>query len=210
MSLLLRSRAAIGRIFRKQGLLINSFYVLRQGLQNFKLFAEGWNTETESGQEDKNKGSFELPEVFAGAPAGGAPAKNAKAPPPAKGKPAGKGGAPDAGTTDASEKAEEEAKRKMFEQKAEKERLRVEAFIKRRHPHMYLWLKTKVEIISILFMQRRLEDCADCIAVTKLEAMSIRDQFFIRKLDEIDFMIQVYCGQTQSALNKGRELRLHA
>lgn len=52
----------------------------------------------------------------------------------------------------------------------------------------------KVEIISILFMERRLEDCSDCIAVTRLEAMSIRDQFFIRKLDEIDFMMQVYNG----------------
>lgn len=40
--------------------------------------------------------------------------------------------------------------------------------------------------------------------------MSIRDNFFIRHLEEVDFMMQVYDGQTQSALNKGREVRLHA
>ena len=41
LSLMLRERYAIGRAYRKQGLLVNSFYVLRKGLQNFKLFAEG-------------------------------------------------------------------------------------------------------------------------------------------------------------------------
>lgn len=62
----------------------------------------------------------------------------------------------------------------------------------------------------MLFSQRRFEDCSDTIAVTKLECLSIRDNFFIRHLDEVDFMMQVYDGQTQAALNKGRELRLHA
>lgn len=62
----------------------------------------------------------------------------------------------------------------------------------------------------MLFSQRRFEDCSDTIAVTKLETMSIKDNFFIRQLDEVDFMMQVYHGQTQSALNKGRELRMHA
>lgn len=75
---------------------------------------------------------------------------------------------------------------------------------------MLLWLKTKIEIISILFSQRRFEDCSDSIAIAKLECMAIKDQFYLRQLNELDFMMQVYDGQTQSALNKGRELRLHA
>lgn len=73
-----------------------------------------------------------------------------------------------------------------------------------------MWLKTKVAIVQILFSQRRFEDCSDTIAVTKLECMTIKDSFYIRQLDEIDFMMQVYAGQTQSALNKGREIRMHA
>jgi hypothetical protein len=75
---------------------------------------------------------------------------------------------------------------------------------------MLLWLKLKTVIIQILFAQRRFEDCMDTIGVTKLECMAIRDTYFIRNLDICDFMMQVYAGQTQSALNKGREIRLHA
>ena len=56
---------------------------------------------------------------------------------------------------------------------------------------MLLWLKTKIEIISILFTQKRFEDCADTISVTKLEAMGIQDTYFLRRLNEIDFMILV-------------------
>ena len=37
------------RIFRKQGLLINAYYAMKQGLVNFKLIAEGWSNEVESG-----------------------------------------------------------------------------------------------------------------------------------------------------------------
>lgn len=66
MTLMLRSRNILGRIFRKQGLLINAYYSLKQGLINFKLIAEGWSNEVETGQEPKEKGSFELPEMFGG------------------------------------------------------------------------------------------------------------------------------------------------
>lgn len=89
-------------------------------------------------------------------------------------------------------------------------RLAVEADPKRKHPHMLLWLKAKVEIINILFHQKRMEDVQDSIAVTKLECMSIKDQFFTRQLDEIDFMMQVASGDRSSALNKGREVMAHA
>jgi len=83
-------------------------------------------------------------------------------------------------------------------------RLAVEADPKRKHPHMLLWLKAKIEIINILFHQKRMEDVQDSIAVTKLECMSIKDQFFTRQLEEIDFMMQVASGDRASALNKGR------
>jgi len=66
MTLMLRARHLLGRVFRKQGLLINAYYSLKQGLINFKLIAEGWTNEVETGQETKEKGSFELPEMFGG------------------------------------------------------------------------------------------------------------------------------------------------
>jgi hypothetical protein len=46
---------------------------------------------------------------------------------------------------------------------------------KRRHPLILLWFKTKIEVVQILLNQNRIEDVADCISVTKLECMSIRD-----------------------------------
>lgn len=46
---------------------------------------------------------------------------------------------------------------------------------RRQHPHMLLWLKTKIEIITLLFNQKRIEDCEDSITVCKLECMNIKD-----------------------------------
>lgn len=107
MTLMLRSRSLLGRLFRKQGLMINAYYSLKQALVNFKLIAEGWSNDVESGNEPKDKGSFELPEMFGGNNAGaGAPAKGGKAPAaPAKGKaPAGKG-QPDPAADESANKA---------------------------------------------------------------------------------------------------------
>jgi len=73
-----------------------------------------------------------------------------------------------------------------------------------------LWLKTKIEIISILLNQSRIEDVTDSISVTKLECMAIRDQLFIRKLDEIDFMVMVKSGQLSEAMHKASEINIHA
>jgi hypothetical protein len=90
MTLMLRSRALLGRLFRKEGRLINAYYAMKQGLLNFKLIAEGWSNEVETGQEPKDKGSFELPEMYGGSQpnAVSAGGKGAKAQPPAaKGKP---------------------------------------------------------------------------------------------------------------------------
>lgn len=36
MTLMLRSRSMLARLFRKQGLLINAYYSLKQALLNFK------------------------------------------------------------------------------------------------------------------------------------------------------------------------------
>jgi hypothetical protein len=78
----------------------------------------------------------------------------------------------------------------------EAERLRVleEAKERRQHPHISLWLRTKLTIISILLSQKRYEDCEDAIAVTRLEAQSVKDQLFVRKLKEIEFLILVQAG----------------
>jgi hypothetical protein len=64
---------------------------------------------------------------------------------------------------------------------------------------MYLWLKTKIEIITILFHQRRFEDCSDAIATTRLECQSINDLLFVRQLMEIEFMMEAYRGELESA-----------
>jgi len=79
MTLMMRSRCLLGRKFRKQGLLVNAYYSLKQALVNFKLIAEGWSNEVENGHEPKDKGSFELPEMFGGSNAAGAPAKGGAA-----------------------------------------------------------------------------------------------------------------------------------
>ena len=93
---MLRSRLLIGRLQRKQGLMVNSFYVLREGLINFKKFAEGLFSGIEKGEESDGKGSLQLPEIYGGANAAfasqvsagkkGAPAGKAPAKAPAKGK----------------------------------------------------------------------------------------------------------------------------
>ena len=66
LSNMLRARNLLGYVFKKKGMLLESFYVLRQGLQNFKLFAEGCTKGIETGTEAKDKGSFTLPEMFGG------------------------------------------------------------------------------------------------------------------------------------------------
>lgn len=66
LSMMLRTRNLLGTVFRRRGMLLESFYVLRQGLQNFKLYAEGCTKGIENGQEAKEKGSFSLPEIFGG------------------------------------------------------------------------------------------------------------------------------------------------
>lgn len=82
---MLRLRSTLGRIFQIQGLNIQSFYVLRQGLKNFKALAEGQFRDVEDGQEPESKGSFRFPESLAGAAAA-----KGKAPPPKDAKVAGK------------------------------------------------------------------------------------------------------------------------
>ena len=78
------------------------------------------------------------------------------------------------------------------------------------HPHMGLWLSAKVAIIGILLNQRRYEDCADAIAVTRLETQSVKDQLFSRKLKEIEFLVHVQSGDLQEALLLAKEIRSHA
>jgi hypothetical protein len=103
LNLLLRGRWLVARIHQKQGLLLNQFYVLRQGLVNFKAFCEGRHAKVETGLESEDKGSFRLPEMYGGSGLGlaapvdpkakaGAPPAKAPAPDPKKAPP-GKGGA---------------------------------------------------------------------------------------------------------------------
>ena len=80
-------------------------------------------------------------------------------------------------------------------------------FSKRRHPHMLLWLKTKIELITILLTQNRMEDVVDSLQIAKMECLAIQDQVFTRQLNQIDFMVLVQNGEIRQALNKGYEIR---
>lgn len=69
-----------------------------------------------------------------------------------------------------------------MEEEAKILRQEVEEMERRMHSHMGLWLETKVEIIGLLYSQKRFEDCQDAIAVTRLESQSANDVFFCRRL----------------------------
>lgn len=139
-----------------------------------------------------------------------APAAKGKAPPPKAAPPAKAGGKPVVDPSDELSAAAEQEKRKQEQILAEKARIEVENQLRRQHPHMLLWLMTKVEIISILLQQNRIEDVTDAISVTKLECMAIKDQLFIRKLEEIDFMVLVKGGKIAEAVQKSNEICAHA
>lgn len=167
---------------------MNSFYVLRQALYNFKSFSEGQYRLVETGAESSDKGSFKLPEIYGGsggaAPTSGPGGKKAE---PAKGAKGSKDKKADPAAEEEAAKKAEAERRKQAE--AEKDKLRVltEMEDRRKHPHMFNWLRIKFNIVSILFGQKRYEDCADTIAVTRLECLTINCHLFNRKLKEIDF-----------------------
>ena len=73
-----------------------------------------------------------------------------------------------------------------------------------------MWLKIKAEIVNILYNQKRFEDCADCIAVTKLECQTLNDLFFSRQLMEVEFMMEVYRGELDNAVASAEKIRKHA
>jgi len=207
---MMRYRMMIGRLYRKQGMMLDSFYVLRESLNNFKKYAEGLVYEIEKGQESESKGHFKLPEMYGGSlvNAQAPPSKQGKAP-PAKPPPSkGKGVVEE--KKDEGPSASDEEKRLKELKEAEDAKALVDAQVKRTHPHIGLWLKTKIEIISILLTQSRIEDVTDSISVAKLECMAIRDQLFNRQLDEIDFMVLVKGGQLSVAMQKASEINTHA
>jgi hypothetical protein len=101
------------------------------------------------------------------------------------------------------QKKQEEERKKREAEEEHQAKEKVEQAEKRDHPHIYLWLKVKVEIIGLLFNQKRYEDCADCIEIAKVESKSVNDLNFIRQLQEIEFMMKVYRGEIDEALKKG-------
>lgn len=156
LSMMLRARNLLGDLYKRRGMNLESFYVLRQGLQNFKLYAEGCIKGIENGQEAKDKGSFSLPEMFGGINLNAATQiKGAQAKAPAKAPekaPAGKGPAAkgkEVVDEDLNAREEEERRSKL---KVERERLliKTQMMAKRRHPHILLFLRIKMELIRIL------------------------------------------------------------
>ena len=81
--MILRVRALLGRIYEGQGLILESFYIQRQGLQNFLALADGQFKDMETGAESETKGTFKLPDgtaVDAKGKGGKADPKQAKKP----------------------------------------------------------------------------------------------------------------------------------
>lgn len=68
---------------------------------------------------------------------------------------------------------------------------------KRRHPHILLWLRIKMEVIRILQAQNRTEDVADCLSTVKLECFAVKDTYIIRRLQQTEFMMLVKSGEIQ-------------
>jgi hypothetical protein len=119
-------------------MLLNAFYILRQGLTNFKHFALGKHPRVETGLEAEDKGTFRLPEMYGGtglgggaggpvdpkaAAKGGAPAQKAPAAADPKAKPGAKGGpAVVQGNDDEEAKKQEEERKKREAEEDAKER----------------------------------------------------------------------------------------
>jgi hypothetical protein len=68
---------------------------------------------------------------------------------------------------------------------------------KRRHPHILLWLRIKMELIRILQSQNRTEDVTDSTSVVKLECLAVKDSYYIRRLQQVEFMMLVKSGEIQ-------------
>ena len=111
---------------------------------------------------------------------------------------------------DTETKRLEGERRKQASKEAARLKAGVEALEKRQHPHLGLWLSTKLCIINILLAQKRYEDCTDAIAVTRLEAQSAKDQLFVRKLKEVEFKIFVQSGDLREAMLIAKDIRKHA
>lgn len=174
---------------------------MRQGLINFKALAEGQYREVEKGSEADSKGTFKLPEALSG---GAAPPKGGKAPPPKDAK-GGKGAPAD----DAAAKQLEEERALQAAAEAEGLRVATEAKERRAHPHMGLWLSAKIAIIGALLSEKRYEDCADAIAITRLESQSVKDQLYARKLKEMEFYMFVQSGDLREAGIMAKDIRKH-
>jgi hypothetical protein len=74
---------------------------------------------------------------------------------------------------------------------------------------MGLWLSTKIAIIGALLSEKRYEDCADAIAITRLEAQSVKDQLYSRKLKEMEFYMFVQSGDLREAAIMAKDIRKH-
>jgi len=72
-----------------------------------------------------------------------------------------------------------------------------------------LWLSPKIAIIGALLREKRYEDCADAIAITRLEAQSVKDQLYSRKLKEMEFYMFVQSGDLREAAIMAKDIRKH-
>jgi hypothetical protein len=74
---------------------------------------------------------------------------------------------------------------------------------------MGLWLSAKIAIIGALVSEKRYEDCADAIAITRLEAQSVKDQLYTRRLKEMEFLMFVQSGDLREASIMAKDIQKH-
>ena len=122
ISLMVRMRLLLSRIYRAQGLYLRSFFVTRQALVNFRDYCFG-RRRVEKGEDDR--GSFSLPEMYGGSAAPPAAGKDAgkKAAPPDPKKAAGKGPAAAPAEEESPEEAEAKRREAAEEEKRERDRI---------------------------------------------------------------------------------------
>ena len=167
---IIRNRLLLIRIYKAQGFNLDAYFTVKTAIFNFKAYCCGERKVETS--EDK-KGSFVIPEgVIGSAAAGkGAPAKG-KAPPPAA-------PPPDKGDKRKKGKgAVDEAKDPVLledEGNQEKERIKAELEARegRLHPPGFYWLKLKSQLLDILFIQGRYDDCLQMIQGFNEECVEI-------------------------------------
>jgi len=195
LTLMVHCRMLLMKILQAQGMYTDAYNVLNTGITNIRKYCLGL-TKIESGNEIKPDVTM-IPEgIVAGIGAemvkGGKkqPPKEEKKKTEAKKKP-GKDEPPKE-----EEQAKSEEERKIEEQKAEEMNKTAEF---RGHINPYLWFKMRVELLNILYLQGKYEDCDILIKNIIEDCDKLKDIYFKRLSQQIQCYILVRKGKYEDA-----------